>query len=136
MLPILSALLRRFHDAVREDAAEVVVWGSGAPLREFLHVDDLADALLLMRGYSSKEMINVGSGQEISIADLARTLAGITGFEGRVSFDASRTDGTPRKVLDSSRLAALGWRPGIALQEGLSQTYTWFDAQRSSHGRA
>jgi GDP-L-fucose synthase len=111
----------------------VTIWGSGSPLREFLHVDDLAGAaVFLMRNYSSGAIINVGSGEEISIGDLARLIGEIVGFSGDIVYDRSKPDGTPRKLLDSSRLRALGWKPGITLRNGIAQTYDWF--QRSEAG--
>lgn len=124
-----AALMRRFHDAREAGAAEVTVWGSGRPRREFLHVDDLADAcLILLRRYSDDGPVNVGTGTDISIADFARLMARVTGFGGRLAFDESRPDGTPRKVLDVSRLSALGWRATTPLEEGLRRTYAWFRA--------
>jgi GDP-L-fucose synthase len=111
------------------------VWGSGRPLREFLHVDDLADALLLlMDRYSDAEMVNVGSGQEVSIAELARTIADVVGYRGALRWDATHPDGTPRKRLDTTRMAALGWAPRIDLRSGLADTYRWFEAQPALAG--
>lgn len=119
---VLPGLLRRFLQAKRDGAAEVTIWGDGTPLREFLHVDDLADALVfLMQHYSSEDPINVGSGEELSIMDLARLIARATGFEGRIATDPSRPNGTPRKLLDSGRLRALGWTPHIPLELGIPQ---------------
>jgi len=124
---VLPALLRKFHEAKVAGAAEVVVWGSGAPRREFLHVDDLADALvLLMQKYSDEAPINVGCGADVSIAELAALVSEVVGFGGRIVYDASKPDGTPRKLLDVSRLTALGWAPKIALREGIAGTYRWF----------
>lgn len=121
---VVPALLRKAHQARRDGAAEIVVWGSGAPLREFMHVDDLADALIfLLRAYSGHEHVNVGTGVEVSIAGLADIIRRIVGFEGRLTFDATKPDGTPRKLMDSSRLAAMGWTPRIALEDGLAATY-------------
>ena len=121
---VVPALIRRFHEAKTAGASEVVIWGTGTPLRELLHADDLADALLLlMQHYSNEEMVNVGSGEETSIADLARIVAQVVGYGGAVRFDSSRPDGTPRKVLDSSRIRGLGWRPRVPLAEGLADTY-------------
>lgn len=121
---VLPALLDRFGTASKNGDPVVSVWGSGAPRREFLHVDDLADAcVFLMRNYSGEEIVNVGSGEEITIRELAELVAEVCGFRGRIEFDASRPDGTPRKLLDSSRIAALGWRPGIALADGLRSLY-------------
>ena len=124
---VLPALLRKAHDSKRSGAAAVQVWGSGQPLREFLHVDDLADAIIfLVQNYSGEEIVNVGSGQELSIADLAKLICSVTGFQGALQFDATKPDGTPRKLLDSSRLNDLGWRHKIELRQGLMQTYEWF----------
>lgn len=121
---VLPALLRKFHDAKTSGAEEVVIWGSGTPLREFLHCDDLADALVfLLQNYSQYEHINVGSGVEISIAELARVIAGIVGYQARLRFDDSKPDGTPRKLMDSGRLKALGWNKVRSLETGISSTY-------------
>lgn len=119
---VIAALIRRISEAVKNGTDEIVIWGSGKPLREFLHVDDLADALvLLMEGCGGAELVNVGSGQEISIASLARTIASIAGYEGRLVFDTAKPDGTPRKRLDIARLEQLGWRARISLGDGLKQ---------------
>ena len=124
---VLPALLRKFHEAKETSAPEVVVWGTGTPRREFLHVDDLADAcLLLMQRYQDEVPINVGCGRDQTIAELAETIRGIVGFTGSVRFDPSRPDGTPRKLLDTTRLSALGWAPGIRLESGIRSTYAWF----------
>jgi GDP-L-fucose synthase len=124
---VLPALLRKFHEAAAAAAPAVVVWGTGAPRREFLHVDDLADAaVFLMRNYDSGEIVNVGTGQDLTIAELAQAIARITGFHGRLVFDSSKPDGTPRKLLDVSRLEALGWKARIPLEEGIAGTYRWF----------
>lgn len=124
---VLPALIRRFHEAKLAGAPAVTIWGSGSPLREFLHVDDLAGAaVFLMRNYSSGAIINVGSGEEISIGDLARLIGEIVGFSGDIEYDRSKPDGTPRKLLDSSRLLALGWEPALGLRDGIIQTYRWF----------
>lgn len=123
---VLAALIRKFHEAGRDGRAEVVVWGTGQPMREFLHVDDLADAcLFLMQNYSDEAIINVGTGRDISIAELARLIGDVTGFGGELRFDTSRPDGTPRKLLDVSRLTQLGWRSRIGLREGIASTYRW-----------
>lgn len=126
---VVPGLIRRLHEAKLAGAPEVVIWGTGTPRREFRHADDLADALVfLMRNYSAAEMINVGSGQEVSIAELAALIAEVVGYRGLLRFDASKPDGTPRKLLDSSRLAGMGWRPGIPLRAGLECTYlAWCD---------
>lgn len=123
---VLPALLRKFHEAKTSGAAHVQVWGSGNPLREFMHVDDLADAcLFLVEHETAHDIVNVGSGQEISIGDLARMIADITGFEGEIMFDASMPDGTLRKLMDSGRLTAMGWQPKVSLEEGIRATYAW-----------
>ncbi|MBI1353830.1 MAG: NAD-dependent epimerase/dehydratase family protein [Acidobacteria bacterium] len=124
---VAPALMRRFHEAKLSEAPEVTVWGSGRPRREFLHCDDLADAaLLLMQEYDEAEIVNVGCGEDVSIAELAETIRDVVGYPGRLTFDASKPDGTPRKLLDVSRLFAIGWRPKIALRDGLEQAYQWY----------
>ena len=124
---VLPALLRKAHEARMSCADEMVVWGSGAPRREFLHVDDMADAcLFLLRNYDAPEIINVGCGEDITIRAVAELVCDVVGFEGRLTFDASKPDGTPRKLLDVSRLNALGWRPSVPLREGIARTYDWF----------
>lgn len=129
---VVPGLIRRFHGAVRNGLPDVTIWGTGTPLRELLHVDDLADALLmLMARYDDAEMINVGSGQEVSIADLARAIADIAGYAGVLKFDPSKPDGTPRKALDTTRLRALGWSPSIDLTRGLAETYALFDSHEA-----
>jgi len=122
-----AALLRRLHEAKRSGAREATVWGSGTPRREFLHVDDLADAcVFVMTRYSGELALNVGTGRDISIAEFARLVAEVVGFEGALRFDRSRPDGAPRKLLDVSRLRALGWQARIGLREGLEATYASF----------
>jgi len=124
---VLPALMRKFHEAKEQGAAAVDVWGSGKPRREFLHVDDLADACVyLMQNYSSPDIINVGWGKDINIAELAELISGVVGFQGRLEFDPSKPDGTPRKLLDTSRLTALGWQPSITLDAGIASTYDWY----------
>jgi len=124
---VLPALMRKFHEAKTSGAAEVVVWGTGSPRREFLYVDDLADAaLFLMRNYSAGELVNVGCGEDLTILQLAQTVAEVVGFQGRLRFDASKPDGTPRKLLDVSRLSALGWKAQVPLRDGLERTYRWY----------
>jgi len=124
---VIPALMRKFHEAKEAGSAEVVVWGSGTPRREFLHVDDLADAcLFLMRHYDDPQIVNVGCGEDLSIRELAGLMAEVTGFPGKIVFDASKPDGTPRKLLDVSRLTGLGWRYSIPLDEGLAATYRWY----------
>ena len=123
---VIPGLMRRFHRAKLDGAREVVVWGSGKPLREFLHADDLASALVtLLEDYRDPQFVNVGSGVEVSIADLAREIKDVVGFKGELRFDASRPDGTPRKIMDSSRVRAMNWRPRVGLREGLAETYRW-----------
>jgi len=122
-----AALLSRFHAAQEAHAPSVDIWGSGSPLREFLHVDDLADAcVFLLRHYSGEEHVNVGSGQEVSIADFARAIADTVGYTGELRFDTTKPDGMPRKLLDCSRIKAMGWAPNIPLREGLAAYYRWF----------
>ncbi len=124
---VLPALLRKFHDAAAEGRPEVTVWGSGRPRREFLYVDDLAEAaVFLMEEYDAEEIVNVGAGKDISIAELAELIAETTGYQGRIVYDTSMPDGTPRKLLDISRLTALGWKPRTSLREGIRKTYEWF----------
>ena len=124
---VLPALMRKAHEAKRAGADELVVWGTGAPRREFLHVDDCADALVfLIQRYSGEAHVNVGSGEDLPIAELARRVAEVVGFDGALRFDTTRPDGTPRKLMDSARLAGLGWTPKIDLADGLAETYRWF----------
>jgi GDP-L-fucose synthase len=130
---VLPALLRKFHTAKQAGDAEVTVWGSGAPRREFLYVDDLADALcFLMERYESPEIINVGCGEDVTIAELATLVRDIVGFRGAIVYDRSKPDGTPRKLLDVSRCTALGWRARTPLAEGIAATYAWYLAQDAS----
>ena len=124
---VVPALIRKFHNATLSGAPEVEIWGTGSPLREFLHVDDLADAaLFLMLHYDDEQIINVGTGEEVTIRDLAGIIAGIAGYRGNLVFDRTKPDGTPRKLLDISRLNSLGWRPRIAWKDGLAATYEWY----------
>ncbi|MDI6854654.1 MAG: GDP-L-fucose synthase [Deltaproteobacteria bacterium] len=124
---VIPALIRRFHEAKVSGAEEVVIWGTGSPQREFLYVDDLADAcLFLMEHYDEGEIINVGVGRDLTIAALARLVADAVGFTGRLTFDPGYPDGTPRKLLDVSRLSRLGWQAKTPLKEGLAATYKWF----------
>lgn len=126
---VLPALMRRFHEAKVTGAKEVVVWGTGSPLREFLHVDDVADSVVfLLENYSDLEHVNVGSGKEVSIKELAELVKEVVGFEGELVWDSSKPDGTPRKLMDSSMLAKLGWEPKISLRDGLVGTYEWYVA--------
>ncbi|EEF38575.1 putative GDP-L-fucose synthase 2 [Ricinus communis] len=124
---VLPALMRRFHEAKANGAKEVVVWGTGSPLREFLHVDDLADAVVfLMERYSGIEHVNVGSGKEVTIKELAEQMREVVGFQGQLVWDSSKPDGTPRKLMDSSKLLGLGWSPKVSLKDGLVDTYKWY----------
>ncbi len=133
---VIPALLRRFHEAVRSKAPEVLIWGSGAPMREFLHVDDMAAACVHVMNLPAEvyrrhtqpmlSHINIGTGVDCTIHELAETVARVTGFAGRLAWDASKPDGTPRKLMDVSRLAALGWRATIGLEDGLRDAYRWF----------
>lgn len=124
---VIPGLMRRFHEARLRGDDSVTVWGTGQALREFLHVDDMARAsLACLDHYDEEEIINIGSGEEITIADLAALMAKTTGFAGKIVFDPTKPDGTPRKALDVSRLKALGWTPSLSLEDGLAQTYRWF----------
>ncbi|HEX4639147.1 MAG TPA: GDP-L-fucose synthase [Chthoniobacterales bacterium] len=124
---VLAALLRKAHEAKKAGAREMVVWGTGTPRREFLHVDDCASAcLLLLEKYDSPEIINVGCGEDVSIRELAELICDVVGFDGQLTWDKTKPDGTPRKLLDISKLRALGWAPTIPLREGIARTYDWF----------
>jgi len=133
---VLPALIRRFHEAAADGRGEVVVWGSGKPRREFLHADDLAEACLVVLDAAHGEYeavteptvshVNIGAGEDVAIAELAQIVASVTGFRGRITFDTSKPDGTPRKLLDVSRLAALGWRAHRDLRDGIADAYRWF----------
>ena len=124
---VLPALIRKFHDAKVSAAPEVVIWGTGSPLREFLLVDDMADAaVFLMRNYSDEGIVNVGVGEDISIRELADMVSDVVGYQGRIVNDTTKPDGPPRKLLDVSRLTALGWKARIPLREGIEGTYRWF----------
>ncbi len=143
---VLPALIRRFHEAAQSKAEEVVIWGTGTPMREFLHVDDMATASLFVMDIDvdtykreTREMlshINVGSGTDVTIRELAETVARVAGFKGKLSFDASKPDGTPRKLMDVSRLARLGWRYSIELEDGIQETYEWFLEQNEADLRS
>jgi GDP-L-fucose synthase len=140
---VLPALIRKFHEAKETGARTVTIWGSGTPYREFLHVDDLADACLFLMNlpedtYSSlfnhdraPALINIGTGEELTIEDLALLVKEVVGFAGKITFDDSRPDGTPRKLLDVSRLHSLGWRHRIGLREGLNNVYEWYQSVNS-----
>jgi GDP-L-fucose synthase len=124
---VLPALMRRFHEAELQGDESVSIWGTGTPRREFLHVDDLADAVIyLLKHYNHEDIVNVGWGKDVTIRELAELVQAVSGYRGRVVFDASRPDGTPRKLLDTTRLTALGWRPKIELKAGIESTYAWF----------
>lgn len=124
---VLPAFIRRFHEAKVAGAPCVTVWGTGAPRREFLHVDDLANAcLMLLSNYDSEQTINVGCGEDLPIKELAETVADVVGFTGTIEWDSSKPDGMPRKLLDTSRINALGWKPQISLRDGLTSTYAWY----------
>jgi GDP-L-fucose synthase len=124
---VLPAMIRRFDEAARSGADTVTCWGSGEPRREFLHVDDLAQAsLFLLEHYDDPQTINVGTGVDVTIRELAETVASVVGFDGRIAWDTSKPDGTPRKLLDVSRLAELGWKASTSLDEGLRQTFAWY----------
>ena len=124
---VLPALIRRFHEAQQRGDATMSIWGTGTPRREFLHVDDLADAVVhLLKTYDAEPIVNIGWGEDVTIKELAEMVAAATGFEGRLEFDASKPDGTPRKLLDTSRLTSLGWKPTITLKQGIERTTAWF----------
>ena len=124
---VVPALIRRFHEARVNQLPEVVLWGTGTPRREFLHVDDLAGAaVMLMQNYDSGEIINAGVGEDITIAELADMIRDIVGYSGAVRYDSSKPDGTPRKLLDVTRLRALGWSPTIGLRQGIESTCRWY----------
>jgi nucleoside-diphosphate-sugar epimerase len=138
---VMPAMMRRFHEAARDGLDEVTVWGTGSPRREFLHVDDMAEASLFVmnldrEAYEANTQpmlshINVGTGQDVSIRELAELLADVTGFKGRLSFDTSKPDGTPRKLMDVSRLSSMGWTASTDLRSGVEQTYEWFKANEA-----
>jgi GDP-L-fucose synthase len=124
---VLPALIRKFHEAKRRNDQSVEIWGTGTPRREFLHVDDLADAVLyLLQNYDEEPIVNIGWGEDLTIRELAETVMSAIGYSGALTFDHSKPDGTPRKLLDVSRLQSLGWRPRISLRAGIEGTYAWF----------
>jgi GDP-L-fucose synthase len=134
---VLPALIRKFHDAQEMRLPEVTVWGTGTPRREFLHVDDLADAcVFLMQHHDGSDIVNIGYGSDVSIREVALLVREIVGFEGEVVFDTSKPDGMPRKLLDCSRLAALGWSPKIPLRQGIERTYQWYLSHRAQGAAA
>ena len=127
---VLPALIRRFHEAKLRGDAEVVVWGTGTPRREFLYVDDLAKAIVhLMNAYEGEELVNIGCGEDVTIRELAEMVAEVVEYRGRIVFDVTKPDGTPRKLLDVSRAAALGWVPTVSLRDGIAATYAWYRNQ-------
>jgi GDP-L-fucose synthase len=127
---VLPALIRKFHEAKVAGSPSVTLWGSGTPLREFLHTDDLAHACTyLLENYDDDAPINVGWGQDISIAELGSMIAQIVGFQGQIQWDSSKPDGTPRKLLDTTKINSLGWEPSISLRDGIESTYRWYLAQ-------
>jgi GDP-L-fucose synthase len=126
---VLPALIRRFHEAQLRGDATLSIWGTGTPRREFLHVDDLADAVVyLLKTYDEEPIVNIGWGEDVTIKELAEMVAAVSGFKGKLVFDTSKPDGTPRKLLDTSRLTGLGWKPKITLRAGVEETYAWFKA--------
>ncbi len=130
---VLPGMMRRFHEAKLRGDAEVSIWGTGTARREFLHVDDLAAAVIyLMRTYSAAAIVNIGFGEDMTIRELAEIVAAAVGYSGRIVTDPSKPDGTPRKLLDSSRVRALGWQPRVALADGVRETYRWFTANQGS----
>ena len=129
---VLPAMIHKFHLAKVRRQPTMTLWGTGSPRREFLHADDLADAcLLLLETYSSGEIINVGSGEDVTIKELAGMVREAVGYEGEIAWDATQPDGTPRKLMDGSRIRALGWQPRIALPEGIANAYRWFLQNRA-----
>jgi GDP-L-fucose synthase len=128
---VLPALLRKVHEAKESGAATVSVWGTGTPRREFLHVDDLANACrFLLENYEAPDIVNVGYGSDVTIRELVELICEVVGFRGELAFDATKPDGTPRKLLDTTKLTGLGWRPRISLREGVAQTYDWYCRER------
>jgi len=131
---VLPALIRKFHEAKERGASQVVIWGTGTPRREFCHVDDCAEACLhLMDIYDGSDIVNIGVGEDITVADLATMIRRIVGYEGDIVYDQNKPDGTPRKLVDPSRIFALGWKPRIGLEEGIRSTYAWYVANRTGY---
>jgi GDP-L-fucose synthase len=129
---VLAALVRKAHEAKAQNEKQLIVWGTGKPRREFLHVDDLAAAcLLLLEKYDSPEIINIGCGEDVTIRELAELICEVVGFDGKLVWDKTKPDGTPRKLLDVTRIRKLGWQPTIPLRKGIEQTYQWFLANRA-----
>lgn len=132
---VLPAMIRKFHDAKTEGRDEVILWGTGSPMREFLHVDDLASAVVtLLEGYDDAAPINIGVGEDVTIKELAETIARVVGYQGRLAWDKSKPDGTPRKLLDVSRAQSLGWSAAISLEDGIASTYEWFTNSYGTNG--
>ena len=130
---VLPALIRKVHEAKQSGAKSIAVWGSGNPRREFLHTDDLADAsLFLLAKYDQPDLVNIGCGEDVTIRELAETVCDVLGFDGSLEFDASKPDGTPRKLLDISKIKSLGWSPKISLREGIADAYDWFVKNQST----
>jgi GDP-L-fucose synthase len=130
---VLPAMIRKFDDAIKNNLDEVVLWGTGSPKREFLYVDDLANAcVFLMNNYNSPEIINIGTGEDLSILELANIVGETVGYEGKIVWDKSKPDGTPRKLLDVSKVQALGWKHSVNLNEGIKRTYRWYKANKST----
>lgn len=124
---VIPGLMRRLHEAKEQSVPSIEIWGTGKPTREFIYVDDMADALVfLLKSYSSKDIINVGTGEDVAIGDMAHILAKVVGYEGEFHFNTDKPDGMPRKLLDSARLHAMGWKPQTSLEEGLRKSYQWF----------
>ncbi|MDH5571484.1 MAG: NAD-dependent epimerase/dehydratase family protein, partial [Gammaproteobacteria bacterium] len=124
---VMPALIRKFHDAKEKGSDKVEVWGTGTPRREFLHVDDMADAsVYLMNNYNENEIVNIGVGEDVSIRELAEAVKATVGYEGELKFDTTKPDGTPRKLLDVSKLNSLGWTAKVPLDEGITDTYKWY----------
>ena len=133
---VLPAMLRRFHEATLSGAQTVTLWGSGTPRREFLHVDDLAAAcIFLLEFYDGDIPLNVGCGEDVTIKDLAETIALVTGFKGNLEWDSSKPDGTPQKLLDTTRINDIGWKPTISLEQGIQETYAWFREELRTNSR-
>jgi GDP-L-fucose synthase len=133
---VLPALIRKFHEAKESGTPEVLIWGTGSARRDLLHVDDMAEAAVrLMMDYDEPGIINIGSGEDLTIGELAKIVSQVVGFEGRIAYDTTKPDGTPRKLMDVSRLRALGWSPKIGLKEGIGSTYAWYLANAVEHAR-
>lgn len=128
---VLPALIRKFHEAKQNAEKNVTVWGTGSPRREFLYVDDLADAcVFLMNNYNGSDIVNIGTGEDVTIRELAETISDVTGFDGEIQWDAAKPDGTPRKLLDVSKIQGIGWKSKVGLKEGITETYKWYLEQR------